>query len=52
MVAGPHAPGLEGGGVPLGLLVELAPRDDVFATADDERDGGVALGGALEALEE
>jgi hypothetical protein len=52
VVAGPHASGLQDRGVALGLLVELAPRDDIFASADHERDCGVALRGALEALEE
>ena len=52
MIAGSHAPGLQSGGVALGLLVEHAPGDDVFATTDDERDGGVALCSALEATEE
>jgi hypothetical protein len=31
--------------------VQLAPGNDVLPSADDERDGGVARRGALEATE-
>jgi hypothetical protein len=52
VVAGPHAPRLQRRGIALGLLVELAPGDDVFLATDDERDGGVARRGALDAGQE
>jgi hypothetical protein len=52
VVAGADPAGLEGGRVALRLLVEVAPRDDVFGSADHEGDGGVARRSALEAVEE
>ena len=52
VVARADAAGLQRGGVALGLLVEVAPGDDVLAATHDERDGGGRRGGALEALEE
>ena len=38
MTAGGHAPLLEKGGDAAGLVVQPAPRDDLLATADHERD--------------
>ena len=52
VVARADPAGLQRGGVALGLLVEVAPGDDVLAATHDERDGGGRRGGALEALEE
>ena len=53
VVAGPRPPGPAARRrSPWPRSCSSAPGDDVLATADDERDGGVALGGALEAAEE